>query len=102
VLESFPPGVDTPNEKLVNEAFELLVGRIPDPGELAALSNELDAGVPPIAVIQQIQQLPGYIGTLVNRAFREWLHRDADPFGLAFWAAGWRRRRSRIRCWRPA
>jgi uncharacterized repeat protein (TIGR03803 family) len=77
----------TPNQRFVTNVYQLLLFRAPDPGGLANWTNQLDSGISPSAVVQEIEQAPSneYPTDVVTALYRHYLRRTPDAAGLNNW-----------------
>jgi uncharacterized repeat protein (TIGR03803 family) len=77
----------TPNQRFVTNVYQLLLFRAPDPGGLAHWTSELDSGVSPSTVVQEIEQAPlnEYPTDVVTALYRHYLTRAPDAAGLNTW-----------------
>jgi streptogramin lyase len=80
VILNLPP---TPNGRFVNSLYVNLLGRPADLGGLAAWTASLDAGMSRAQVVLGFETSAEYRTDLVEQAFNHFLHRNADPQGLA-------------------
>jgi predicted outer membrane repeat protein len=69
------------NQVLVENFYEVLLGRPADPGS-AGFVNELNAGVSPTIVVLQIEGSAEYRADQVKLLYQRYLHRSADAGGL--------------------
>jgi hypothetical protein len=85
VHEGIPGIVATPNQKMVNDLFEDLLGSDADAAGLNAWTAQLNGGVPVGQVALNIMFEPTsreFLNRLANQAYLEMLNRAADPAGL--------------------
>jgi CSLREA domain-containing protein len=75
------PTVGTANQIFVGKVYHDLLGRVPDPGGLAAWTAQLASGVPPSQVVLRIETDPGheYYTRVVQGFYQFYLHRPAGP-----------------------
>ena len=74
----------TPNQKFVNEVYRDLLGRKTDGSGLAYWVGQLNQGVSRAQVASDIENSDEYRTIQVESLYGQFLHRAADPGGLAF------------------
>ncbi len=77
----------TPNQLFITNVYQQLLHRAPDPAGLAHWAGQLDSGVSPSAVVQEIEQAPlnEYPTDVVTALFQHYLRRAPDAVGLNIW-----------------
>lgn len=71
----------TPNQVYVESLYETLLNRPADAGAAGWVAL-LNRGVSPVLVVQGIENSAEYRTNEVKALYRQYLHREADPFGL--------------------
>jgi streptogramin lyase len=73
----------TPNGRFVSNLYVDLLGRLPDSGGQAAWTSSLNAGATRAQVVQGFEASVEYRTDVVEHVYNLFLHRSADPAGLA-------------------
>jgi hypothetical protein len=86
-----PPAAGAlPPKSLVANLYNDLLGREPAFSELAYWNRALSRGMTPAAVATAFLTSDEHRGIVINDLYRQYLGRDADEGGLAFWTGVWR------------
>ena len=80
-----PMPLQTPNQRYVAAVYQDVLGRAPQPGELASWSGRLDAGLALASFVGNLDHSGEYFDTLIEADYQKYLGRAADPQGLASW-----------------
>ena len=85
IVSGIPSGATTPNQRFVAQVYIELLGRGVEPGGLDAWTNELNLGIPRSQVVLEIETSPSneFRTIEVQQLYQRYLHRNADPGGLA-------------------
>src|SRR5207253_11250738 len=75
----------SPNERYVWQVYFDLLQRTVDPGGLAYWAGQLDDGLPREQMATALVHSDEYLATIVRPAYVQFLGRDAEATGLAFW-----------------
>jgi CSLREA domain-containing protein len=78
--------VGNANQAFVFKVFRDLLGRLPDPGGLAAFAQLMNQGFSPTQVVQTIEGSLEYRAREVQNLYTRLLHRSADAGGLIAFA----------------
>jgi uncharacterized repeat protein (TIGR01451 family) len=81
------PTPGTRNQQFVNDAYQVLLGRTPDPGGLAFWVAQLDGGGSRADFSAGLVHSAEGIDVQIGRAYEALLDRAVDPGGLEFWRA---------------
>jgi hypothetical protein len=88
VFGLLPAGTPTPAEAFVTQAYQDLLGRQASPAEAASWAGPLDQGLLTRAgVVLGIENSVEYQTAEVEQVYSRFLHRVAEPDGLAGWLA---------------
>jgi len=91
VFGLLPGGTSSPYGQagvFVTQAYQDLIGRMPEPGGLAYWSGLLNQGLlTRNQVALGIESSLEYETAEVQQVYTRFLHRDAEPFGLSYWTA---------------
>jgi uncharacterized delta-60 repeat protein len=74
-----------PSTALLDNLYESLLGRAPDPAGLAYWRGQIANGISPAAVARAVLSSAEYLGREIGLDYQQLLHRAADAQGLAFY-----------------
>ncbi|HEV3443366.1 MAG TPA: SdrD B-like domain-containing protein, partial [Gemmataceae bacterium] len=90
-LSTSPAGGTDPVVKAeatyVDGLYRAILGRPADPNGLVALVTQLHNGLAPSLVVQDLWNSPEHRGLEVDSFYQNFLHRNADPAGRAYWVS---------------
>jgi hypothetical protein len=86
--EKPPPGPSVPVLPFVNALYQSILQRPADADGLGRFSYQLNQGVTPNVVVQQLWNSPEHRQLQIGQFYRQVFHRSVDAAGLGWWQQG--------------